>query len=444
MPTPGTTPSRAAPPAQASPSTALPPLLPPAAVTHIYAISDVHADPAYPANWAWVEGLKQQKGVPFSTSALILAGDVAERPARLLAVLGELAAAFAHVVFVPGNHCLWLRAGQDPRPEEEEEGGGGGEGGGTAPADSIEKWRALEAAIGSAFPGRVHTAPLALGGVAVAPLLSWYEAGWAADEPSPAGAPPAPSIFTDFRACRWPPPLATGAGVSPALAEWWDAQNEAGARAGAVERALAEAGRQRQAKAVAGPPAADQPTGGSARAAPSPPPRPPLITASHFLPFPACLPERRFLFQPALADAAGSRALGARVAALQPDLHVFGHTHISLDLDVAPPPPPPGAAGASAAPARPIRCVHWPLRYPAERARAAAGGGSPRLKGLPADGPAPALVWTCDGGAGDGRGIPGPRLPTHWSLYYATHARDPGNVEPAPWVKERAAWARER
>jgi hypothetical protein len=414
-----------------SPATPPTPPLPPAAVTHIYAISDVHADPAYPANWAWVEGLQREQGAPYSTSALILAGDVAEHPARLLAVLAGCAAAFAHVVFIPGNHCLWLRAGQDPRPDEDDEEEAGSAAGAPPrrpPADSVEKWRALEAAIAASFPGCVHTGPIALGGVCVAPLLSWYEGGWN-EEPSPPGAPPAPAIFTDFRACVWPPALAPGAGVSPVLAEWWDAQNEAGARAGALERAMAEAGRQQAGRGAAGGATHDQPP-------------PPLVTASHFLPFPACLPERRFLFQPSLADAAGSRALGRRVAALQPDVHVFGHTHIAMDLDVRPPGSPAGA--------RPIRCVHWPLRYPAERLRASAGGGSPRLAGKPADpGPDPALVWTCGSAAAgqpgtEGRGAPGPRLPTHWSAYYAVHPRNPANVEPAPWVRERAAWARER
>ena len=397
------------------------PLLPRADITSIYAVSDLHADPAYPANWAWVKGLD---AATYASSALIVAGDVAEASPRLLAVLDALAEAFAHIVFLPGNHCLWLRGagtGGARLGDEEEGEEGGGEGAAAAPSDSVAKWRALEAAVASALPGRVHTAPVALGGVVVAPLLSWYEGGWNG-EPSPPGAPPAPSIFTDFRACRWPADLAPGAGVSPALAEWWDAQNDTPARAGALAAAWEEAAAQ--------------------RAPPPGRPRPALITASHFLPFPACLPERRFLFQPALADAAGSRALGARVAALRPDAHVFGHTHIALDLDVMPPLVPAGSGGGGGGQGdsgvAPIRCVHWPLRYPAERARAAAGGGSPRLAGRPADGSAPALLWDCVAGT------PGPRMATHWSSYYRHHARTPADVTPAPWVVERAGWARKQ
>lgn len=43
------------------------------------------------------------------------------------------------------------------------------------------------------------------------------------------------------------------------------------------------------------------------------------------------LPEKRFLYYPGLAKAAGSQALGARIAALAPDVHIFGHTHFSWD-----------------------------------------------------------------------------------------------------------------
>jgi hypothetical protein len=403
---PGT--REATPPAALAPTTtptpvpALPPLLPPSAVAAVYAISDIHTDPAYAENWAWLDGLAAADGAPaYRTSALIVAGDVAEDADRVVATLTRLAAVFAHVVFVPGNHDLWLRTGAGPpRVMDGESDGELGRAGPAPAADSIEKWRRLEAALAAALPGRVHTRPAAFGrAVVVAPLLSWYEAGWDAD-PSPAGAPPAPSIFTDFRACRWPAALAPGAGVDRGLADFWDRLNDADGRPDALKAALAEV---------------SEATGRHDR--------PPLITASHFLPFPACLPERRFLFQPALADAAGSRALGARVASLRPRLHVFGHTHISMDVD----------AGPAA-----TRCVHWPLRYPAERKRSAAGGGSPRLAGKPAAGPPPALVWDCVAG------VPGPRLETHWSRYYAEHGRDPANVTPAPWVVARAGWAQQK
>lgn len=45
----------------------------------------------------------------------------------------------------------------------------------------------------------------------------------------------------------------------------------------------------------------------------------------------ALLPEKRYLFYPNLAKAAGSVPLAKRLQALQPDVHIFGHTHFSWD-----------------------------------------------------------------------------------------------------------------
>ena len=67
------------------------------------------------------------------------------------------------------------------------------------------------------------------------------------------------------------------------------------------------------------------------------------------------LPEKRLLRHPNLAKAVGSDALAARVAALAPEVHVFGHTHFSWDARL----PSCGAPGT--------RFVQWPLAYPSER-----------------------------------------------------------------------------
>ena len=76
----------------------------------------------------------------------------------------------------------------------------------------------------------------------------------------------------------------------------------------------------------------------------------PLVTFSHFLPRPELLLEKRFLLCPQLPKAAGSRYLGARLAALRPALHVFGHTHFSMDKTI-----------------NNIRYVQQPLGNPEER-----------------------------------------------------------------------------
>ena len=126
------------------------------------------------------------------------------------------------------------------------------------------------------------------------------------------------------------------------------------------------------------------------------------LTHTHAHPL-TCPPQKRFLYFPNLAKAVGSDPLAARVAALRPALHLFGHTHFSWDAT-------PLGDG--------VRYVQWPLGYPAEQRSRRNGGAGWR----------PLVVW--DGEAG---GFQPPRE-CYWSEYYATQERTPSNVAPAPWV----------
>ncbi|NUO58512.1 MAG: metallophosphoesterase [Hamadaea sp.] len=69
----------------------------------LLAVSDLHV--GYAENWALVRQLRPSSDEDW----LLVAGDVAERPSDLEAVLGMLAGRFAKVVWVPGNHELWCR-----------------------------------------------------------------------------------------------------------------------------------------------------------------------------------------------------------------------------------------------------------------------------------------------------------------------------------------------
>ncbi|HEX5868988.1 MAG TPA: metallophosphoesterase family protein, partial [Longimicrobium sp.] len=113
----------------------------------IYAISDLHTD--FRENRAALEraGLAGHRD-----DALIVAGDIADGEAVLRDTLQWLAARFAEVFFVPGNHELWVRG------EER---------------DSMEKFHAVLRLCDQAG---VRTAPARVGGVWIVPLFSWYHA----------------------------------------------------------------------------------------------------------------------------------------------------------------------------------------------------------------------------------------------------------------------------
>eukprot|EP00887_Chlorella_sp_A99_P001860 scaffold19.g1860.t1 len=269
-------------------------------LVRVYAVTDLHAD--YPAN---LEVLRGWDAEAHRDDILVCCGDVSEDLAVLEEVLGLLAS--KHVFFTPGNHELWVRGGRDRA---------------AGLHDSLAKLHAVLELCGRLG---VHATPrcldLARGGrLWIAPLLSYHHADWDT-EPDIPGVPPANSwTIGDYSAVRWPPWLP---GAAPpgarALAEWVDALNDTPAWA--------------ELRASRGD--AD------------------VITASHFLPYQALLPEKRFLFFPGLARAVGSAPLARRIQQLQPDIHLFGHTHFSWDATLA----------------DGVRYVQAPLCSPVERQR---------------------------------------------------------------------------
>ncbi len=65
----------------------------------VYAVSDLHTD--YAENLEWCRRLPAAR---YRDAVLLVAGDVSDSPARLEETLGALAAKFAAVFFVNGNH----------------------------------------------------------------------------------------------------------------------------------------------------------------------------------------------------------------------------------------------------------------------------------------------------------------------------------------------------
>ena len=69
----------------------------------VFALSDVHVD--YPENLEWVLGLSN---IDYQNDVLILAGDVSDDLKKLELVFEALLGKFCKVLFVPGNHELWV------------------------------------------------------------------------------------------------------------------------------------------------------------------------------------------------------------------------------------------------------------------------------------------------------------------------------------------------
>src|SRR5260370_12372764 len=69
----------------------------------VFALSDIHID--YADNRAWIGSLSAHD---FRDDILVLAGDVSDSLARLRWCFETLARRFRKVLYVPGNHDLWV------------------------------------------------------------------------------------------------------------------------------------------------------------------------------------------------------------------------------------------------------------------------------------------------------------------------------------------------
>jgi predicted phosphodiesterase len=137
----------------------------------VYAVSDIHID--YDVNAKWVAGLST---ADYQDDVLILAGDVTDTRRLLDWCLSTLAKRFKQVLFVPGNHDLWVI--RDDRAK-----------------NSLQKFDDVCAVVESSGASmQAFRGP----GVSIIPLLAWYD--YSFGEPSEELR----SIWMDYRACRWP------------------------------------------------------------------------------------------------------------------------------------------------------------------------------------------------------------------------------------------------
>lgn len=137
----------------------------------VFAISDLHLD--YAVNLQWLSELPMTE---FQNDVLLLAGDISDSPKLLAFCFYELSRRFHRVMYVPGNHDLWVL-----RYDKE--------------LDSLQKWELVK---GLAIEYGVLLKPWHDGPLSIVPLLSWYDFSF--------GMPSATlqDAWMDFHACKWP------------------------------------------------------------------------------------------------------------------------------------------------------------------------------------------------------------------------------------------------
>lgn len=135
----------------------------------VWATSDLHVD--YQENWDWFMQLSE---IEYQEDILILAGDVIPNIKRVAVLLESLVRKFFKVLFVPGNHDVWLTKGEE--------------------INSLEKFHQL---LVLAENLGVQTTPFVSPELSIVPIFSWYD--YSFGKPSLT----IQRAWVDFKACKW-------------------------------------------------------------------------------------------------------------------------------------------------------------------------------------------------------------------------------------------------
>ncbi len=136
----------------------------------IHAVSDIHVD--YEENFNWIKNLSNED---YTNDVLILAGDVSDNMVSLGKVFTLLKNKFFRVLFVPGNHDLWVTRNKIKNSME-----------------------ALGIVQDVAVNFGIDIRPADFGPVSIVPLLGWYDYSF--------GMPgeDLKYIWMDYDFCVWP------------------------------------------------------------------------------------------------------------------------------------------------------------------------------------------------------------------------------------------------
>jgi predicted phosphodiesterase len=137
----------------------------------VHALSDLHLE--YADNRRWLSSLSVHD---YQRDVLILAGDLAASSRWLAYGFAALVRRFRHVLYVPGNHELWIESNRQ----------------GMTSFDKFEDVRTQAREHG------VTSNRMEFDGLTIVPLFAWYDYsfGLPSDELQ--------ARWMDYRACRWP------------------------------------------------------------------------------------------------------------------------------------------------------------------------------------------------------------------------------------------------
>lgn len=136
----------------------------------ILALSDIHVD--FNENYQWLRSLSEYD---FTEDVLILAGDVTDNRSLLVESFKILARRFFAVLFVPGNHDLWILRQQGK--------------------NSLEAFYEIQQI---AVESGLFVEPRKFGDTIIIPLLGWYDYSFGRPDEA------LRSSWVDFKACLWP------------------------------------------------------------------------------------------------------------------------------------------------------------------------------------------------------------------------------------------------
>lgn len=362
-----------------------------------YCLSDLHADSEKNQQWVRDNCSRRTEDENVFT-VLILPGDVGSEMESLEKVFQTLTENYSAVIYVPGNHEAWRRGvaegGSSTIPDERAEERMASDSvvklnkvismaermgvyvgplkisgvknppdsasehtveieklgaiGALCPDNSITREVNIKGSVANKHGAKGTATPEVFSCVVIYPLYSWYHSSWDVepeithpDYLDVEEAMPFKRKWGDFSMCSWPGIVSQSEfcatdNDSTTLAESFAEVNEP-----FLFQPFAE-----KHGSSDGPVTANEPSSQTTLTSPIVNERNTIISFSHFLPRQELCPEKRFLLEPLLTKVIGSRFLESQIRRLRPHLHLFGHTHIPIDLELDG-----------------IRYVQWPKGY---------------------------------------------------------------------------------